>query len=428
MKAKITNRSSGSFTLELEISYSGKMLESEEALQNDLNEAGALATEELLTRFDTDGSPIVLGGIKFTSKGKEPKKYQSPFGEITVDRHVYQSSKGGKTYCPLEELARIIITATPKFAKLVSSKYANAGASVVVRDLRENHGRDLARSYVKKIGDAVGSIAIAKEERWAYSMPDFDKPVRSVAVGLDGTCMLLCDDGWREAMVGTLAYYDKSGNRMHTTYTAATPEYGKERFLTKLENEIARAKDRYGHATFIGIADGAKGNWDFLSKHTEIQTVDFWHATGYLGKAAAAMFRGKKCDEDREEWLEDACHRLKHKKGVATRLLNEMITFKKSHRLPKAAKEGLNAAITYFTNHRHQMKYSDNTSLNRPIGSGVTEAACKTLVSLRLCQSGMKWVEKGAGIVLSLRSLVLTDGRWKQFWNKIDQYGLPLVA
>ncbi len=40
-----------------------------------------------------------------------------------------------------------------------------------------------------------------------------------------------------------------------------------------------------------------------------------------------------------------------------------------------------------------------------PIGSGVTEAACKVIVKQRLCCSGMKWKESGAAAVLSLRCL-----------------------
>jgi len=58
-----------------------------------------------------------------------------------------------------------------------------------------------------------------------------------------------------------------------------------------------------------------------------------------------------------------------------------------------------------------------------PIGSGVTEAACKTLVKQRLCASGMRWKTKGAGIVLSLHALTQTTGRWTRFWQKIDQFG-----
>ena len=45
-----------------------------------------------------------------------------------------------------------------------------------------------------------------------------------------------------------------------------------------------------------------------------------------------------------------------------------------------------------------------------PIGSGVTEAACKVLVKQRFCGSGMKWKEPGAAAVLSLRCLTYTNG------------------
>jgi hypothetical protein len=40
--------------------------------------------------------------------------------------------------------------------------------------------------------------------------------------------------------------------------------------------------------------------------------------------------------------------------------------------------------------------------------------------------SGMRWKEKGAGIILTLRALVLTKERWSQFWAKLDRYGFPV--
>ena len=65
------------------------MLECEEQIRQALDEGGRLATQECLQNFDTDGSPIQLGGIKLTSKGKVDKDYQSPYGEVRVARHVY---------------------------------------------------------------------------------------------------------------------------------------------------------------------------------------------------------------------------------------------------------------------------------------------------------------------------------------------------
>jgi len=69
------------------------------------------------------------------------------------------------------------------------------------------------------------------------------------------------------------------------------------------------------------------------------------------------------------------------------------------------------------------MNYSEHIAENLPMGSGVTEAACKTLVKQRLCSSGMRWKDKGAKTILSLRALVQSKGRWQQLWDKIQQYG-----
>ncbi len=82
--------------------------------------------------------------------------------------------------------------------------------------------------------------------------------MKSIAIGMDDTCMLLCSEGYREAMVGTIAFYDKKGDRQHTTYMAATPEYGKETFLGRFEQEIIKVKKCYPDAHYVGVADGAK--------------------------------------------------------------------------------------------------------------------------------------------------------------------------
>ncbi|OWY63824.1 hypothetical protein B7486_50790 [cyanobacterium TDX16] len=59
------------------------------------------------------------------ARGKLPKTYQTPYGMVEIKRHVYQTSDGGRTLCPLEVDARIIITATPKFAQQISHKYGS---------------------------------------------------------------------------------------------------------------------------------------------------------------------------------------------------------------------------------------------------------------------------------------------------------------
>ena len=94
----------------------------------------------------------------------------------------------------------------------------------------------------------------------------------------------------------------------------------------------------------------------------------------------------------------------------------------------KKEKEEINRSISYFTKNKDKMKYYQNVDNNLPIGSGVTEAACKVIVKQRLCNSGMRWKDRGASVVLTLRTFNQTDGRREQFWNRIDRYGFPIAA
>jgi hypothetical protein len=427
MDAMIIARTPIAFTLQVEVPYNDSMLGFEETLQQRLNEAGVVATAEGLQQFDTDGSPINVGPVKFTSKGQIEKDYQTPYGVATVARHVYQSPQGGPTYCPLDRDARIVVSSTPRFAKVISHKYAEFSSPRVQVDLEENHGRPVSRCLIQDVADAVAAVAMAKEEDGSYTLPRFETPPATVAISLDGTCMLMGETGWRETMVGTLSFYDDEGERQHTIYLAATPEYGTAKFLGRMETEIERAKAKCPDAHSVGIADGAKGNWEFLGRHTDVQVTDFWHAVEYLGKAAVVLYRGQ--PRTKEAWLDDACHRLKHEPGGAEWVLKRLRSLARERPWAKDD-EDVQKAITYFANQSGagRMDYAARVAANEPIGSGVTEAACKVIVKQRLCGSGMKWTEEGSAVVLSLRTLSYTPDRWQQFWSKVDRWGFPVAA
>jgi hypothetical protein len=426
MSVKVISNAENKVTFQVSFEFGKSMLNAESAIQDKLNELGTKVTGQLLEQFDTDGSPVTIGNIKLTSKGKVEKEYQTPYGMVEISRHVYQSSEGGKTFCPLEQKARIVITSTPRFAMQISHKFAESASTRVQTDLKENHNREAARSYLQNVADAVGTAVESKEETWSYTPPELEQPVSTVGVGLDGTCMLLCKDGYRETMVGTITLYDKLGTRQHTTYIAASPEYGKATFKKKLDMLIMQMQARYQSAKFIGIADGAKENWSFLEKHTNSSTLDFWHATEYLSKASHVLFPRKK--KDRALWLEEKCHELKHKQGAVTRIIKEVELFAQDNKLSKAQKNKFETFKTYFTNNKHRMNYGYKLENNEPIGSGVTEAACKVIVKQRLCKSGAKWKDKGARGILSLRTLSYSGSYWQQFWGKVDQYGFPVVV
>ena len=425
MSANLKSISGTTVTIELQVELTDSMLDSEENILSSLNEAGSIATEEALKHFDSDGSKLVFGEVPFFSKGQLSKKYQTPYGEVSVSRHVYQSSKGGKTFCPMEQDARIIVTSTPRFAKMTSNKIALGPTTVVQKDLLDNHGRKVTRTFLSEISDAVGSIVQAKEESWHYETPEFEDEITTLAIGLDGTCMLLCKGSYREAMVGTISLYNKDSERVHTIYMGAPPEYGKDVFFQRMDREIAHVKRLYPDAKYVGVADGADVNWRFLKPYISGEILDFYHASGYIKDAAKAAH--PRSEAKNQQWFVAQRHELKHTKGAAKNILEKMKEFT-SNKMSKSKRDKLNAAITYFTNHVHQMDYVQYLKDKLPIGSGVTEAACKTLIKQRLCHSGMKWTERGAGVVLSLRALVLTKGRWAQFWGKLNRYGIPAVA
>jgi hypothetical protein len=417
MEAKIIKTDSKRITIELTIELEEEMLSSEEAILKGVNQAGLLATEYALSRFDTDGAPIQVSDKKYTSKGQLSKTYQCPFGEFKLCRHVYQSNEGGSTHCPLDNDARILIFSTPKFSKMVSQKYSQIGSLHVQRDLKENHGRAISRTYIQDISRAVGEVATVKP--WKYTTGVASSDVSSIGISLDGTCMLLREDGWRQAMVGSISLYDSEGERLHTTYLAHAPEYGKETFLRELTKEIEAKKKSYLGKTCIGVADGAVENWKFLQPVTDVQVLDFFHASEYLAKVSKAAFKRK---PEGQDWLKQSCHTLKHEVGGAEMLLKEMKNLK-NRKISSEKKDEIGAAITYFTNHLEQMDYPSYLSKKIPIGSGVIEAACKVIIKQRMCNSGMRWKEDGAKNILVLRCFNETDGKWEQFWNKISKMG-----
>lgn len=426
MSVNLIESNNDGFSIKLSFKYSKSMFQGEKDILSVINEAGAMATGKLLEQFDTDGSPIKKGNQTFTSKGMFNKNYQTPYGVTSVERYVYQSHSGGKTYCPLEEDARIVITSTPKFAQMISSKYSQLAVRPVIKDLESNHDRKVQKKLVQDVSEAVGSVILAKESSWKYDIPEFDEAVQGITIGLDGTCMLMKDDGWREAMTGTITLFNKFGEKMHTRYVAAPPEYGKETFIEKFERDIKGIESKFPNVFKLGLADGARDNWPFLEKHTDHQLLDFYHASEYIGRVGKVIFSDS---QEREDWIEDRCHKLKHNMGAASRLITEFKELKSTLK-KKADKEIISAATTYMINNnqKDRMQYYKFEDSVLPLGSGATEAACKVIVKQRMCKSGMRWRNEGAQIVLATRCLHETDGNWEQFWDKVDCYGFNIAA
>lgn len=336
-----------------------------------------------------------------------------------MERHVYQSSKGGKGYVPLEQDGRVLATATPRLVKMTGHKLAMLPGDKVVVDLAENHGRSMSKRLVQSIGERLGDVLRERETEWQYQLPELAEEVTVASIGRDGTCTALVGEGWRQTMTGTLSVYGKSGGRLHTIYLGCAPEPEKPTFDMLLDREIKLLKKQLGpHVTYSGVADGATDNWSFLEPRTEKQVLDFFHASEYLSLYAKKTIRQK---TKRASWLHSAMTTLKEKTGGAAELLKQMS--EGLNQANKSAKEDIQRCVTYYENNLQRMDYPACIKTGIPIGSGVTEAACKTFVKARLAGSGMRWKRYGIDNILMTRGLVFTTGRWQQFWSKVDRYG-----
>jgi hypothetical protein len=72
---------------------------------------------------------------------------------------------------------------------------------------------------------------------------------------------------------------------------------------------------------------------------------------------------------------------------------------------------------------RKQSRRSDYARCRQngvPIGSGVTEGACKSLVGIRAKRSGQRWSHRGLTAALHLREVV-QNNRFDPFWRRFAQ-------
>ena len=75
----------------------------------------------------------------------------------------------------------------------------------------------------------------------------------------------------------------------------------------------------------------------------------------------------------------------------------------------KPTKKGkVDKGLEYFTKNAEKMRYGLFQAAGLFVGSGVVEAACKTVVGKRLKNAGMHWSKKGAAITIALRCAIMS--------------------
>jgi hypothetical protein len=140
------------------------------------------------------------------------------------------------------------------------------------------------------------------------------------------------------------------------------------------------------------------------------EILDFYHAAEHLDAALGSIY-GDGTLEARKRF-EALRFVLREEPDGAEKVIRSLDYLRKRHPQNKTVVKEL----AYFRNNRHRMHYQRFAAEGLPIGSGVVEAACKTLVTQRMKQSGMRWEEKGGQAILTLRGWTQSGDRFDRAW------------
>jgi hypothetical protein len=137
--------------------------------------------------------------------------------------------------------------------------------------------------------------------------------------------------------------------------------------------------------------------------------LDFYHLGENVHKARREIYGDDA--EAGKNWVGDVLHRFKHDgyQGVWQGLLEWRVGLRGGKR--KAA----DRLLSYVNERREMIKYPDFLAKGWQIGSGPTEATCKTLTA-RLKGSGMRWDSDNAEAIMALEALT-QSGQWDLYWR-----------
>ena len=382
-----------------------------------------------LARHDVEEKYITVDRVRYRRAIRAEQTYVGQAGPMRVERNLYQPAGGGPSICPLELRAGVVEGVwTPRAAQIMAAMVAEIPSGDAAKIIAGFGGMTPSASSLDRLPKLLS-------ERWEEQRMEWEERLRAeervpsdavvIAISLDGVHVPLKkqevrDDpnnknGYREASCGTVTYLDGEGRRISTKRHSRMPETKKRTLKAQLEAEFNWAMEQRPDLTVAKIADGAPDNWVFLQElgaGEGIEILDFYHAATHLKEAADAV-HGAEIPAAKflfESWKTT----LKEDPQGADKIIRA-VRYRRDH-AQGTARKTLTAALKYFRSMHDGMEYHAYKEANLPIGSGVVEAACKTLVSERLKQSGMRWTLRGGQAILTLRSL-LQSARWQRAWK-----------
>jgi hypothetical protein len=393
-----------------------------------------------LARFDLDVPQVEIAGARYHRVLRCETTYTSAAGPVRVERSLYRSAGGGRAMCPLELRAGIMAGCwTPQAAK---------PATWATAHLTPQEGEELFAllGNMTPSKSALDRLPKGLSGHWESRRPQFEATLRqqetippeavSMAVSLDGVMAPMKDGqrqgkrqaavaqgkspsgpaGYQEVGCATVSYYDREGQRLLTRRMARMPEPHKATLKSQVTAEVMRALLERPELKVVKVADGAPDNWSYLGDTLPFghEVLDFYHAAEHLGAALGAVYGEETaCYRERLETLSET---LRDDPQGVDKVIGALCRLRARYPRRKA----LHQAVSYFREHRHRMGYAALRAQHLPIGSGVVEAACKTLVSQRLKRSGMRWRQAGGQAILTFRALCQSE-RFDRAWPLLTE-------
>jgi len=425
-----------------------------EGMGHALAAGGVAGFRAFLLEYEPQGDTLEQEGRLMRLKTSSPKRFMTPFGEMVLVRKVYQADRGGTCFVPLDAcwgMQGEFATVRVREAVLYSCGLVTpTETETMLRKCALFHPSSTA---IKHIVDEVGDFVEAQADEvraHIHHQEQVPQGARVLAASLDGANVLLWERGvkrgrpgerpgkgqgkeqptsYKNAMVGSVSFYGpvleghKHPARLGSRYVARMPEERAPTFKEHFEAELAHAETQVDEdAAKVLVLDGARSLWKYVEERDRFKAyetiVDFFHVTEHLSAAAEALF-GKQSPQA-QRWYDKYRVKLRDEDLAAQAILRSIDYYLETLRLSKSRRQDVLTQRTFFVRNKHRMTYADFRRRGLPIGSGVVEAACKSLVKARLCRSGMRWTRKGGQHILHLRAHI-KSGRWDAFWEAYKQ-------
>jgi hypothetical protein len=420
-----------------------------DALEKDLHrllqEIGRIIMQWTLNHLQADDpsrapAEVRFDGSSYRRRAAAPRRggIATLFGVIALGRLRYEPCDAGiglACVFPLEQRLGIVAgKATPALAGRVGAWTAQHPQATVQRLLAEEHRVAWSVTTLRQVAGQLsrGVQPLTAAAQVAYLLDLLQKAQAGVgahrpvlAVGRDGIFVPIRRDAkYREAATATVAVLDRRGRRLGTVYVGQMPEAGQGR-LTQQLTELLRAvlhgwqgplprlqytTDGGHHPTeyFGGVLapmrhprTGEELAWEWV--------LDYYHACQYLTKMAEAIFGSG--TRAAAAWAAKMRRWLRDKRHGVFRVLHSAAAHACRWELTAAEQRAYGEAYQYLRKRMALMDYCGYRRRGLSIGSGITEAACKTLFTQRFKQSGMQWSVEGGQVVVDLRVLWLS-GLW----------------